>query len=695
MKKPRKFGPLSPRFPVMLHGGDYNPDQWLDAPGVIDEDFRLFKLAGLNSISLGIFAWAKLEPEEGRFEFGWMDDIMDRAARDNMAVILATPSGAKPNWMAQKYPEIRRMHPPAGGQFLPPARQEQAQRHNHCPTSPVYREKCRIINTKLAERYKDHPALAMWHVSNEYNAGCSCPLCRDAFRAWLKKRYGSLAALNKAWWTGFWAHDITDWEQINAIDASVNGMVLDWRRFSSDQMLDFFIAECAPLRAATPGIPVTANMMGTFFQLDYWKWAPHIDVISWDAYPQFNNTPGDTGHTAPYFAMCHDLNRSFKNGKPFLMIESSPGPTNWMPVNRQLRPGVHKLKSLQAVAHGSDGVCYFQMRKGRGGSEKFHGAVIDHIGSEDNRMFREVAGLGADLKKLAPLSGASTPARAALVFDWENWWALESSPGPSPFAKDYPHVLTRHYRAFWERGVPVDIINTDADLSGYDLVVAPHLYMARTGFGPRVEAFVANGGTFVTTYLAGTANESDLVYTGGLPGPLRKVLGILAEEIDYLYEHERNTIEFPAGGLLSRAYETAHVCEVIRPETAVVHAVYGADYYKGKPALTSNAFGKGTAWYLAANPADNAFLLDFYGRLIDDLGLPAALPGVNLPDGVTAQIRQAGGAGYIFLSNFNPAPVAMTFPLPRTDLLTGVEYSGTMELPAHAALVFETPGAGA
>lgn len=658
-------------------------------PENLGHDFHQIKLAGINSASIGIFSWSALEPEEGVFDFGFVDDIMARAKRAKMAIILATPSGAKPNWMAQKYPEIRRMHSP--GRNVAPLREEQCGRHNHCPTSPVYREKCQIINAKLAERYGGHPALAMWHVSNEYGAGCECPLCQAAFRQWLEKKYGGLKALNEAWWTGFWAHRFTDWSQIGMTDGSLPAMVVDRRRFDSDQMLDFFRAESAPLRAITPDVPITVNMMGTYLPLDYWRWAKHVDVVSWDAYPAYHDRPETAVTTAGRFSFAHDLNRSLKGGKPFLLMESSPGPTNWMQINRLLRPGQHRMKSLQAVAHGSDGVCYFQLRKGRGGCEKFHGAVIDHVGSEDDRMFREVAALGRELKRLGPVLGARTPAKVAIVFDWESRWMLDAANGPSKFAKDTDAAALAHYLAYWKRGIPVDLVNGDAALDGYEVVVAPQLYMLREGFAARVERFVSKGGTFVATYLTGIANETDLVFTGGLPGPLRKVLGIRSMETDYLYDDERNALVMRPGAPMGLAgtYPLANVCDVVRAETAEVVAAYGRDFYAGRPALTVNRFGKGDAWYLAAAGADDRLLDAFHGALAQAKKLKRALPDCELPPGVTAQVRQSKAGRFVFVINFNNAPVTLAFKKPRRDLATGRAVSGRKTLPAYGALVLE------
>ncbi len=682
---PMRYPPINARFPHLWHGGDYNPDQWLATPEIIEEDFRLMKLAHINSASVAIFAWAALEPEEGRFTFDWLDDIMERAARQGMAIVLATPSGAKPNWLAAKYPEVRRCT--ADGQ-----REPQRGRHNHCYTSPVYREKVAIINRKLAERYRDHPALAAWHISNEYGGACYCPLCKAAFRTWLKRKYGTLDALNAAWWTAFWSHTFTDWEQIDWIDETVNGLALDWRRFVTDQTTDFMRWEIAALKAVTPDIPATTNLMGFFEPLDYWKLAPHLDVISWDNYPAYHDRP-DQLRLAARVSMVHDLNRSLKGGRPFMLMESAPGPTNWMPINRLLRPGVHYLKSFQAVAHGADTVQYFQFRKGRGGAEKFHAAVVDHVGHEHTRMFAEVARVGADLQKLDCLVGAAFPAAVGLIVDWENWWALKGSQGPSAVAKNYLDWCLSHYIPFWNRGIGVDVINMDQDFDRYRLVIAPSLYLLRPGVAERLAAFVAAGGTLVTTYLTGIADENDRVFLGGWPGPLKDVLGVWAEEIDYLYEDERNRlVMLPNNALgLEGTYAVSDICDVIHAQGATVLATYGADFYAGQPALTVQRFGRGAAYYLAAK-AEPAFLDAFYGRLAADL--PRAL-ATDLPAGVTAQRRTDGARDYIFLMNFTADPTVVALDAAAyQDLLSGEAVAEQVALGPYGVRMLARPAGG-
>lgn len=682
---PHRFPPINPRFPHFMHGGDYNPDQWMDTPEVWDEDMRLMKLAGCNTMSIGIFSWAALEPAEGQFNFAWMDTIMDKLARNGAYAVLATPSGSKPPWMSQKYPEVCRMD--ANG-----IRQNHQNRHNHCRTSPVYRQKCTAINSQLARRYKDHPALLVWHISNEYSGGeCHCPLCYSAFRAWLKDRYhNSLDELNRAWWTRFWSHTFSDWEQIRPVDNSIHGLMLDWQRFNTTQTIDFYKNEIAPLRQHTPQVPITTNFMGFSTTLDYFKFAREVDVVSWDSYPVYHDRPDDWLN-AVMVSMTHDLNRSMK-GKPFMLMESTPSVVNWKPVNKLKRPGLHTVESLQAVAHGSDTVQYFQFRKGRGGFEKFHGAVVDHCGSDspNTRVFREVAQVGKILGKLDDVIGAATPADVAILYDWENRWIIDLTSGLRREKRDYLPTCAEHYRPFWSAGVSVDVVDQDCDFSKYKLLIAPMLYMVRPGVAEKIEAFVNNGGTFVTTYLSGIANESDFCFLNGFPGPLRKLMGVWAEETDVLYDDERVKIvasETNAAGLTG-AYDASIFCDIIHAEGATVLATYASEFYANTPALTVNRLGQGQAYYIAAR-TDARFLSDFYRRQIDALKLPRAI-GIDLPPGITAQVRTDGHRTFIFLLGFNREDQQLDLGTRQyRNLLTHESLTGQITLPRYSALILE------
>lgn len=677
-----KYPPINPKMPHFLHGADYNPEQW--TPATWDDDIRLMKLAHVNSASVGIFAWAALEPEEGRFEFGWLDQIMDKLAANNMVAVLATPSGARPAWLSQKYPEVLRVRPDG-------VRNLHGGRHNHCFTSPVYREKVQSINTRLAEHYMDHPALLVWHISNEYSGDCHCNLCREAFQDWLQHKYGSLDALNQAWWTAFWSHTITDWSQIDPPspigEVSVHGLNLDWMRFVTDQTLDFMCQEIAPLKDITPSVPVTTNFMGTYPGLNYWKLATALDVISWDSYPMWHQELSDTEY-ALQTAFTHDVNRCMKGGKPFMLMESTPSVTNWHPFAKLKRPGMHLLSSLQAVAHGADTVQYFQWRKSRGGMEKFHGAVVDHVGHEHTRVFADVTEVGQALEKLDAVIGTTVPAQVAVIYDWENRWALDDSFGPIRGEKGYVDVCQAHYRAFWKRGIPVDVIDMDQPLDRYTLVIAPMLYMVRPGVAERLTSFVENGGTLVVTYLSGLVNENDLCFLGGFPGPLRDLLGVWVEEIDALAPQDVNTIVPLVNNALalSEEYAAHKFCDLIHAEKAAVLATYKTDFYAGRPALTVNEVGQGQAYYVASQN-EPRFLEDFYRRLADRLSIKPIL-GITLPESVSVHYRSDGEHNTIFVMNFAPEAAEIDLDSQEyTDLLAGGSVAGTLKLEPYGVRV--------
>jgi len=669
------------------YGGDYNPEQW--PREIWDEDMRLFKLAGIDIVTLNVFSWALNQPDEQTYKFDWLDDAMNMLHAGGIAVCLGTSSAAHPAWMARKYPDVLTVDSEG-------RKKKFGRRHNSCPNSPTFRKYSVRMAGKLAERYKDHPALLLWHVNNEYGWRCYCDNCEQAFREWLMERYGTLDALNRAWYTNFWGHTFYSWDEIvppsslsehidpsNPDKTAFQGISLDYARFTSDSILDCYKLERDAIKAVIPDAIVTTNFQsnGTYKPLDYFKWAKELDVVALDSYPT-NDMP------MSQIAMRHDLMRGLKGGEPFLLMEQSPSQLNWKDVNPLKRPGVMRLWSYQSIAHGAESIMFFQMRRNAGAFEKFHGAIIDHAGHEHTRVFREIAELGSELQQLGDtLLDARTVSKAAIVFDWDNWWALEYSSGPSVALK-YLDQIQRYYDAFYEQNISVDMIGVDTELSDYDLVIAPVLYMIKPGYAQKLESYVHNGGTLVTTFFSGIVGESDLVTLGGYPGELRKLLGIWAEEIDALFPEQRNTIEMKQQlGTLHDAYSCGLLCDLIHTEGAEVLAEYGGDFYRGKPVLTRNRFGKGEAWYIASSP-EQRFLLDLVTELCQQKGIK---PLLSTPNGVEAVCRENAKGQFTFLLNHNDdeATVSMGSDSYK-ELLTNATVRGAATVPPRGVLILQS-----
>ena len=669
-------------FNTLLHGGDYNPEQWLEHPEILEKDIEYFKKAHINEVSMGIFSWSVLEPEEGIYNFEWMEKIIDKLYENDIFVILATPSGARPKWMADKYPEVLRVDESRHRNLY-------GTRHNHCYTSPVYREKVRQMNMLLAQKFGDHPAVMAWHISNEYGGECHCPLCQEEFRKWLKEKYGTIEKLNKAWATTFWSHIYNDFEQIESPSSrgefSLHGLNLDWKRFVTDRTVDFAKAEIQAIRDGGSDKPTTVNLMYDYKALNYHKFADVADIISWDNYPQWHKK--EEYLTAMDCGMQHDIMRSIQK-KPFLLMESCPAATNWQPVSKLKKPGMLHTASLQAIAHGSDSVQYFQLRQSQGSSEKFHGAVIDHYGGDDTRTFKEVTEVGASLETLSELAGATTNAKAAVLFDWESRWAMEDAQGPRNQGLYYKETVEKSYFAFRKLGLDVDVIDMEQSLDGYRIVAIPMLYMFREGFEEKVREFVKNGGTAIMTYWSGIVDETDLCFLGGTPHGLMDVFGLRSMEIDALYDHENNYIVSMNDNniKISNQWKCKNLCDIVKLSTAKTLGVYGDDFYKDRPAFTVNEYEKGKAYYICAD-----FEQGFYDEVYEQIAKEARMnfPIEMIPKGVEVTTRQTEEYMYIFIQNYNRKAVELNLDMEGKEILLGV-YENNLIQPLTSIVVKST-----
>ena len=670
---------LFPKIPVLLHGGDYNPDQWLDRPDILEEDIKMMKKAGVNTATVGVFSWSALEPQEGNFQFGWLHDIMDKLYENGIYTVLATPTGARPAWMDEKYPSVLRVEKDG-------RRNHHSGRHNHCMSSLEYRTLVEKMDTKLAQEFGNHPGLILWHISNELGGECYCDSCKKRFQEYLREKYhNNIEELNKQWWTSFWSRRFDSFEQIEPPydngEHSILGLNLDWKRFNSWNMKDYLAFERRILKKYTPQVPATANFMKLFEQLDYVDLAKEIDIISWDGYPSWNNDYETPVDTAAELSFDHAVMRSLKKDKPFMLMESTPSLVNWHSVNKLKRPGILRASSIQTIGCGSDTVQYFQWRKGRGAAEQFHGAVVDHLGRDDTRVFKEVSEVGELLKKLAPVTGSRVASKAAVLFDWSNRWAIKDMQGMARDTKNYEKEVRKFYNIHLKKGINADIVFPLEDLSSYSLVVLPMYYAVSKEAGAWLKEYVKNGGTVVATYLTAYVNENTLAYLGGFPGAgLGEVFGLYAEELDTLYPTDSNAVLMKDGNkAIVKDY-----CELIKLTGAEVLGTYESDFYAGMPAVTVHSYGNGKAYYIGTRMEEED-LIKFFTQIWSECGIKEK----ELPEGVEYLTRTAeDGSTFDFYVNYNAMPVTVQLSKDGTNLLNGEAVSGKVEiLPFNAVVV--------
>jgi beta-galactosidase len=666
LREPRRFPWIADGFAL---GGDYSPEQWPES--LWPEDIALMRRAGVNSVNLGVFSWGLLEVADGVFEWGWLDRIIDLLHEGGIGVNLATPTAAPPIWLLQAHPEIATVD-----EFG--VRTSQGGRLAWSPSSATFRRYALRMARELAERYGGHPALRLWHVSNEIgneNARCYSDETARAFQAWLELKFGEIAELNTAWGTAFWGHHYTSFAQVlpprHSRSGHNPGLLLDFERFTSDALLSHYLAEREVLREVTPHVPITTNfmIMNNPGVDDYRAWGREVDLVANDHY-----TIGADPERHGELAFSADRTRGVAGGGPWLLIEHSTSAVNWQPVNRAKSAGELARNSLAHIARGADGALFFQWRASSAGAEQFHSGIVPHAGPE-TKIFREVEQLGAQLRALAPVVGSTVaPARVAILVDQDSAYAWRSGRKPSELLQYIDLPLSFH-RAFTAAAIAVDVISPYDSLDGYALVVVPTLYLATAATTEALTAYVQGGGHAVVSYLSGVVDQDNRVITGGYPGAFRDLLGVSVSEFFPLFAEQ--SVE------LDNGWRAALWTEMLETTGAEVLASYATGELAGIPALTRNTVGAGTATYLATSPDAPGM-----AALVADLAVLAGLsPLVEVEPGVEASRRIGDEHSYLFLINHTDVP--RTARASGVDLVSGARADGSLVVPAGAVVVLE------
>ncbi|MEU5875136.1 beta-galactosidase [Glycomyces sp. NPDC047369] len=641
-------------------GGDYNPEQWPEEIWL--EDVRLMREAGVNLVSLGVFNWGIIEPAPGEYDWSGLDAIVELLHANGIGVNMGTPTSSPPAWLRKAHPEIRLVD--AEGRTL-----AGGSRHGVCPSSPAYTEACASIVGKIAERYGAHPAVKLWHIHNEYgwaNVECYCEASTAAFQGWLADKYGDVDRLNDAWGTAFWGLVYRSFDQVEAPAAAPPGvnpaLQLDWKRFSNDEHVRNYRMQREVIARHSEAPATTNFMIPNCEGMDYRRWAGTVDVVSNNHY-----LIAEREDHQIELSMSADLTRAVANG-PWMVMEHSTSAVNWQPRNIAKTPGELRRNSLAHVARGADGLMFFQWRASRAGAEKFHSAMLPH-GGTDTEVWRDVAALGNDLKKLSSVVGSDVAADMAVLWDWESWWALELEWRPSVDLK-YRERVEAYYAALWRRHVTVDFAHPEADLSGYRLVVAPSSYVLTDAASKNLRGYVENGGHLVVSYFSGIVDEHDTVHPGAHPGALRETLGLWIEEFHPLHEGESLALDSGAAGRIWS--------EHVRLDGAEAVARFASGPDAGRPALTRHDLGRGTAWYAATALDEGTGLDELLATAMD-------AAGVERPQGVPDGVEVVRRGGHRFLINHTGEDVQV--PGAGVDALDGTAYDGRVPVRAGGVVV--------
>jgi len=686
---------ITDKIQKILFGADYFPEQWTEE--IWQEDIKLMKKANVNLVSIAIFSWALLQKDEKTYKFEWLDKIMDLLAENDIYACLATGSAAQPVWLTKKYDDILPVQ--ESGLKL-----NIGSRQSYCPNSPSYLKFSRLLTKKLALRYKNHKALALWHINNEYAQkmkACFCSTCEIEFRKWCKIKYRTIENLNTAWGTELWGEYYFDWEEINAPKTSSGprnpGKLMDYKRFISESFLKCYLNEYNVIREITPDIPITTNFEGDFKNFDHSSFKDYLDVVSWNCYPNPNDP-----YAQRWVASRHSMMRGLKQ-KPFMLMEQAPSQVDWYPVNVAKRPGIMRLFSYHAIAHGSDSVMFFQWRAQKKGVEKYHSGMVPHYG-EESRIYKEIAQLGNELEKIREIIGSDNKAKAAILMDNDSWWAVETPYGSgvrsfensvfwANFTQPFPSICIGYYaeieyyfNAFYNLNIACDIVPFNSDLTGYKIVIAPMLHVIKPDYKQKLENYVKNGGIFILTYFSGVLDMDSTVFLGGYPGPLKELMGIKVEEFDPMMPDDKNYIVVKEKNdlKLKEEYSCSLWAEIVHTTTAKTISVFKNDYYADFPCITENLFGEGKAYYISTRP-DESFMNDFFKSLCNEARLQ--LP-FSTPDKVEVFSRIQNNKEYYFILNFNDRQIEFDFFKENyCDLLSDNVFNGKIKIDKKDVLV--------